>query len=202
MEGVPAGVVVSCGFLARGLGGELCTGYELEGLGLELLAVLVVGHVARVYSESERGAGQLSVSRTGRVSMVVVVEAQQWWSFKRFVQPGRPEIAEPPAPSSDIATTKPTGPRSSLPQLTTTLLSTLSDSLLRHDTMFKATRIMAMQPTRGLLMKQTAPLFMKRTPQLYMQQTARLMRPMPVSSLATPTMESIGCGCINANWCL
>jgi hypothetical protein len=82
----------------RGLGG-VATGYELEGLGLELLAVLVVRHVARVYSESERGAGQLSVSRTGRVAKVVVVEAQQWSSFKRFVQPGRPEIAEPRLPA-------------------------------------------------------------------------------------------------------
>lgn len=38
--------------------------------------------------------------------------------------------------------------------------------------MFKATRVMAMQPTRMM--------FMRQSPQLYMRQTARMMRPVPV----------------------
>ncbi|KAF2636436.1 hypothetical protein P280DRAFT_552932 [Massarina eburnea CBS 473.64] len=37
--------------------------------------------------------------------------------------------------------------------------------------MFKATRVMAMQPTRMMFMRQTAP--------LYMRQTARMMKPVP-----------------------
>ncbi|CAI6339169.1 unnamed protein product [Periconia digitata] len=45
--------------------------------------------------------------------------------------------------------------------------------------MFKATRMLAMQPTRMMLMRQTAPLSMRQTVPLYIRQTARMMKPVP-----------------------
>ncbi|KAF2658386.1 hypothetical protein K491DRAFT_652941 [Lophiostoma macrostomum CBS 122681] len=45
--------------------------------------------------------------------------------------------------------------------------------------MFKATKVLQMQPSRMLFMKQTAPLFMRQTAPLYMRQTSRMMKPAP-----------------------
>ena len=46
--------------------------------------------------------------------------------------------------------------------------------------MFKATKVLQMQPSRMLFMKQTAPLFMRQTAPLYLRQTSRMMNPPPV----------------------
>ncbi|KAF2257344.1 hypothetical protein BU26DRAFT_514039 [Trematosphaeria pertusa] len=47
--------------------------------------------------------------------------------------------------------------------------------------MFKATRVMAMQPTRMM--------FMRQSPQLYMRQTARMMRPVPKEEQGAHTIS-------------
>jgi hypothetical protein len=45
--------------------------------------------------------------------------------------------------------------------------------------MFKATRMMGMQPTRAAFMRQSPILRMKPTQQLYLQQSVRMMKPVP-----------------------
>ncbi|KAH7090339.1 hypothetical protein FB567DRAFT_589741 [Paraphoma chrysanthemicola] len=45
--------------------------------------------------------------------------------------------------------------------------------------MFKATRVLAMQPTRMMAMRATQPMLMRASPQLFMRQTLRMRSPTP-----------------------
>ncbi|KAH7398770.1 hypothetical protein DE146DRAFT_755762 [Phaeosphaeria sp. MPI-PUGE-AT-0046c] len=45
--------------------------------------------------------------------------------------------------------------------------------------MFKATRVLAMQPTRMMMMRPTQQMFMKASPQMFMRQTLRMRSPVP-----------------------
>ncbi|KAF2830064.1 hypothetical protein CC86DRAFT_392064 [Ophiobolus disseminans] len=45
--------------------------------------------------------------------------------------------------------------------------------------MFKATRVLAMQPTRMMLMRPTQQMLMRASPQLFMRETLRLRSPVP-----------------------
>ncbi|KAH3910221.1 hypothetical protein HBI56_078380 [Parastagonospora nodorum] len=45
--------------------------------------------------------------------------------------------------------------------------------------MFKATRVLAMQPTRMMMMRPTQQAFMRASPQLVMRETLRLRSPVP-----------------------
>jgi hypothetical protein len=56
--------------------------------------------------------------------------------------------------------------------------------------MFKATRVLAMQPTRMMMMRPTQQMFMKASPQLFMRETLRMRSPVPV--LATLPSEAGG----------
>ncbi|KAH7075799.1 hypothetical protein BKA63DRAFT_512401 [Paraphoma chrysanthemicola] len=45
--------------------------------------------------------------------------------------------------------------------------------------MFKATRVLAMQPTRMMAMRATQPMLMRASPQLFMRQTLAMRTPTP-----------------------
>jgi hypothetical protein len=49
--------------------------------------------------------------------------------------------------------------------------------------MFKATRVLAMQPTRMMMMRPTQQMFMKASPQLFMRETLRMRSPVPVLAI-------------------
>jgi hypothetical protein len=46
--------------------------------------------------------------------------------------------------------------------------------------MFKASRVLAMQPTRMMMMRPTQQMFMRASPQLVMRETLRMRSPTPV----------------------
>jgi hypothetical protein len=50
------------------------------------------------------------------------------------------------------------------------------------DIMFKASRVLAMQPTRMMMMRPTQQMFMRASPQLVMRETLRMRSPTPVLS--------------------